>query len=78
MARYDSFLLRIWRSVGDGGTRWAIRLEHVQQGGQQRFTSLEALLAHLRTLADPPDVAHNEPVSGVAIGAQPYDDGDAS
>ncbi len=53
MARYDSFLLRIWRSVGDGGPQWAIRLENLQHGDQRHFTSLEALLAYLRTIAGP-------------------------
>ena len=53
MARYDSFLLRIWHSVGDGGPQWAIRLENLQHGDQRHFTSLDALLAYLRTLAGP-------------------------
>jgi len=53
MARYDSFLLRIWRSGGERGPQWAIRLENVQHGDQTHFASLDALLAHLRAIAGP-------------------------
>lgn len=53
MARYDSFVLRIWRSSGPQGPQWSARLEHVQQAGLLQFRSLEALLAHLRTVAGP-------------------------
>ena len=47
MARYDAFLLRIWRSGDEENGRWALRLEHLPEGQTLRFTTIEALLAHL-------------------------------
>ena len=47
MARYDAFVLRVWRSgTGEEG-QWAGRLEHLPDGTTLRFSSLAALLAHL-------------------------------
>jgi hypothetical protein len=51
VARYDAFLLRIWRSgTGTEDGQWAIRLEHLPDGHGLRFSDLDALIAHLRTL----------------------------
>lgn len=47
MARYDAFLLRIWRTGAGSEGRWAIRLEHLPDGQGARLDSLEALIAHL-------------------------------
>jgi hypothetical protein len=50
MARYDAFLLRIWRSeAGAEVTQWAIRLAHLPDGAGLRFGDLDALFEHLRT-----------------------------
>ncbi|HWE61835.1 MAG TPA: hypothetical protein VHB98_08995 [Chloroflexota bacterium] len=47
MARYDAFVLRVWRSeTGDEG-QWAGRLEHLPDGAALRFGSLTELLAYL-------------------------------
>ncbi|HWE64482.1 MAG TPA: hypothetical protein VHB98_22435 [Chloroflexota bacterium] len=32
MAHYHSFLLRIWRSVGEGGEQWTAKLVQLQSG----------------------------------------------
>jgi hypothetical protein len=47
MARYDVFLLRIWRTREGSAERWAIRLEHLPDGQVARLDCLEALVAHL-------------------------------
>jgi hypothetical protein len=47
VARYDAFLLRIWRSGEGPERRWSIRLEHLPDGRAARLDSLEALAAHL-------------------------------
>ena len=64
MARYDAFLLRIWRS-GDASEerQWAIRLEHLPDGQGVRLRDLEALLAYLRGVLHPevPPVVRQEP-----------------
>ena len=49
MARYDAFLLRVWRSEGKDCDQWACRMEHLPDGLSQRFADLDALLAHLGT-----------------------------
>ena len=47
MARYDAFVLRVWRSgTGDQG-QWAGKLEHLPDGAVLRFSSVESLLAYL-------------------------------
>ncbi len=47
MARYDAFVLRVWRSgTGDEG-QWAGRVEHLPDGMTLRFGSLATLLAYL-------------------------------
>ena len=50
MPQYNSFLLRIWRSVGVDGPQWTGRLEHLQQAETLHFSNLDALLAHLRVV----------------------------
>ena len=73
MAHYDSYLLRIWRSAGDLGPQWAIRLEHMQQGEQHNFSSLEALLSHLRAVAGPLEGTQAGTAGDVTSGAEPCD-----
>jgi hypothetical protein len=53
MAHYDSYILRIWRSISPTGAQWAARLEHMQHGESTQFASMEVLLAHLRHIAGP-------------------------
>ena len=53
MPRYTSFMLRVWRSSRHGRVQWAARLEDLQAGRSEQFTSTDALLAHLRRLLDP-------------------------
>lgn len=55
--RYDSFRLRVWRSIRLGRTQWSARLEELKDGQQTQFASLDALVAHLRTRLDPEDPA---------------------
>ncbi len=47
MARYDAFVLRVWRSGTGHEEQWAGRLEHLPDGATFRFGSLDALLAYL-------------------------------
>ncbi|HWE62492.1 MAG TPA: hypothetical protein VHB98_12335 [Chloroflexota bacterium] len=47
MARYDCFILRIWRSQGDHGEQWAGRLEHLSGTETLRFNDVETLLQYL-------------------------------
>lgn len=61
MARYDAFLLRIWRSTRDDGCQWRCRIEHLPRGEQQQFTELGALLGYLQTLDEPYDSAMAAP-----------------
>jgi hypothetical protein len=50
MARYDAFLLRIWRS-GDGAeAQWAIRLQHLPDGQAARLDTLAGLAAYLQAV----------------------------
>jgi hypothetical protein len=49
-ARYDAYLLRVWRDGPNEENRWAARLEHLPTGTIHRFTSLEALVSGLRPL----------------------------
>jgi hypothetical protein len=68
-ARYDAFLLRVWRDGPDEENRWAARLEHLPSGTIHRFTSLEALVSGLRPLLanrDDPRVAPPDHVSADA------------
>ena len=53
MPRYTSFVLRVWRSSRHGREQWAARLEDLQAGRSEQFTSTDALLAHLRRVLDP-------------------------
>ncbi|MGH2389773.1 MAG: hypothetical protein ACRDIE_16350 [Chloroflexota bacterium] len=50
MARYDAYLVRVWRGEQQDGRRWACRLEHRPDGRCRRFGSLEELLDGLRHL----------------------------
>jgi hypothetical protein len=52
IAHYDSFILRVWRSVGDQGHQWSGQLDHVQRRQSWRFTSLDDLIQHLRRTVD--------------------------
>lgn len=53
MTEYDSFVVRIWRSVGRDGQQWAGRLEHLQRAERLQFATLDALLEYLRAVAGP-------------------------
>ncbi len=55
MPRYTSFVLRVWRSSRHGREQWAARLEDLQAGRSEQFTSSDALLAHLRRVLESPD-----------------------
>ena len=71
MARYDAFVLRIWRSGAGDEAQWAGRVEHLPDGGSLRFSSLAALLAYLGAeLASERDAHRHMP-----SGAQPIDEG---
>ena len=48
MGRYDCFILRVWRSLGEDGEQWAARVEHVSGAEALRFGDPEALLQYLR------------------------------
>jgi hypothetical protein len=43
-------VLHIWRSRAVSGWQWAVRLESLPGGESVRFTTPEALLAHLQAL----------------------------
>ena len=45
---YLSYLLRLWRSSGEGETVWRVSLVNPHTGERQNFTSLETLFAFLR------------------------------
>ena len=47
MARYDWYILRIWRSGRATGEQWAARLEQRPGGLSLRFTEPHDLLAYL-------------------------------
>lgn len=47
MARYDAFILRVWRSGTADDRQWSGRVEHLPQGKILRFSSVAALLAYL-------------------------------
>jgi hypothetical protein len=53
VARYVSYLLRVWQISRDDGVQWSCRLEHLQDGGYTQFLDVEALLAHLRVALAP-------------------------
>ena len=53
MAQYDTFIVRVWRSVGTAGPQWRARIEHVQQADTRQFGTVQALLDHLRAVAGP-------------------------
>lgn len=49
---HQSYLLRLWRSGGDGG--WRASLQSVQTGDRHMFADLESLLAFLVEQAQSP------------------------
>lgn len=53
MARYDTFIVRVWRSIGTDGPQWSARIEHVQRADSRQFGTVQALLDHLRAVAGP-------------------------
>jgi hypothetical protein len=56
MARYDWFILRIWRSGHRDGEQWAGKLERMSGGESLRFSDPDLLLDHLRALIAPATV----------------------
>jgi len=64
MPRYASFLLRSWHSGRHGRVQWVGRLENLQEGQCEQFTSIDALLAHLRLLLDPDGWCGSDPPEG--------------
>ena len=48
--RYASYLLRLWQVCSEEGLGWRASLEDTRTGERQGFTSLNALLGHLRRL----------------------------
>jgi hypothetical protein len=63
MTHYNSFLLRVWRNVGEDGPQWAGRLEHLQRGESVPVSSLEELVEHIRARAGPLAVRQDDPLS---------------
>ena len=57
MPAHETYLLHVYRSRAVSGWQWAARLEHLPSGESWRFTDLEALLAHLRSIAGSGDPA---------------------
>ena len=49
---HQSYLLRLWRSGGDGG--WRASLQSVQTGERHMFADLDSLLAFLVEQSRPP------------------------
>jgi hypothetical protein len=68
MPRYTSFVLRVWRSSRHDRVQWAARLEDLQEGRCEQFTSTDALLAHLRRLLDPDARSGPDPPEGIESG----------
>ena len=50
MARYDSYLIRIWRSKRHGRQQTAIRIEHVQDGTCVQCAGIDEALTAIRSL----------------------------
>ena len=71
IARYRSYLVRVWISAGSDGPQWAGRVECVQgEQEHRRFNDLEALLSYLRSAMeggprDPDGTAPSQPVPNV-------------
>ncbi|MDB5075561.1 MAG: hypothetical protein JWO42_1740 [Chloroflexi bacterium] len=68
MARYDAYLLRIWRSGDEEHGQWALRLQHLPDGTSVRFSSLESLLAHLRSTLGSGSGCRPDPENSAATG----------
>lgn len=53
VAKYESFLLRLWQK--DGATTWHGEIESIQTGQKWQFDSLEIIITILQAqiLADP-------------------------
>jgi hypothetical protein len=70
MARYDAFVLRVWRSGTGDDEQWAGRLEHLPDGITCRFGSLAALLTYLGAeLAGESTTRHGSPADGPHVDA---------
>jgi hypothetical protein len=68
MARYDAFVLRVWRSGTGDEEQWAGKLEHLPDGTTFRFGSLAALLAYLGAeLACESATRRSAPVDGPCV-----------
>jgi len=52
MTRYDAYVLRFWRSTGKDGLQWRGKLAHVGRGDSVQFSDVEALLQHIRHVAE--------------------------
>ncbi len=65
MPRYTSFMLRVWRSSRHGRVQWAVRLEDLQDGRCEQFTSTDALIDHLRQLLDPEARSGPDPLGSI-------------
>jgi hypothetical protein len=56
VARYDSYLLRIWRSTRRDGRQLTFRLEHLQGGESLQGVDPADLIAYIQALCvDAPD-----------------------
>lgn len=71
MPRYVSFMLRVWRSNRHGREQWVARLEDLQHGRCEQFTSADALLAHLHVLLDPDARSGPDPPEGPELPLDP-------
>ena len=50
MARYNSYLIRVWHSKRHEQEQLAIRLEHVQDGTSTQYAEVDELLDAIRAL----------------------------
>lgn len=57
---YQSYLLRLWRNSGEGGTAWRASLEDTASGEMEGFEDLDSLFVELRarTARAEPDQAN--------------------
>ena len=61
---YLSYLLRLWKVKGEGGTRWRASLENPVTGERHGFPDLEALFTYLEWIAQAPSYEEPNPVEG--------------
>lgn|GEM_PF-2166932 len=71
MARYDSFMLRVWRSSTESGEQWSGRIEHLQQGTRCDVSSPEELFEQLRQIVAAP---RSDPSQGDALSGPVHDE----